>query len=133
LAGLSCQTVPFDLVLLDNTQKQFPSAAAALNEGADRAKGDILVFAHQDVVAGSPDFLASLWHFITAFPGGAVTGVAGKRDNRVMFSNALHGDPPVPAGNRQITEPAEVLILDECLLAVPANLFRKLRFDPVSC
>ena len=133
LSWLSCQTMLFELVLLDNTQKQYPSAAVALNEGADRAKGEILVFTHQDVVAGSPDFLAGLLAFIKALPGAAVTGVAGKRDNRVMFSNALHGEPPVPAGNRQISEPTEVQTLDECLLAVPADLFRRLRFDPIAC
>lgn len=34
----------FELVVVDTTLKQYASAVEALNEGADRAKGDYFVF-----------------------------------------------------------------------------------------
>ena len=47
---LSDQACTYDFVPVNNVNNQFKSAAEALNFGALKAKGDILVFAHQDII-----------------------------------------------------------------------------------
>ena len=39
----------YELILIDNSNNKFPSASKALNFAAKRAKGDYLLFIHQDV------------------------------------------------------------------------------------
>ena len=41
--------IDYELILLDNCGSHYKSAVEALNKGAMQAKGDILLFIHQDV------------------------------------------------------------------------------------
>ena len=50
IKSLESQTEDYELILLDNTQNKFNSAAKALNNGGRKAKGDYIMFVHQDVV-----------------------------------------------------------------------------------
>ena len=47
--SLEDQTAKFEFIPIDNTGKKFASAAQALNYGGEKAKGDYILFAHQDV------------------------------------------------------------------------------------
>ena len=49
--GTSCE-----YIRIDNTNNKFPSLCAAYNEGIQRAKGDILVFMHEDASLETRDW-----------------------------------------------------------------------------
>ena len=49
LKSLKNQTACNELILIDNTKNKFKSASKALNYGAKKAKGEYLMFIHQDV------------------------------------------------------------------------------------
>ena len=49
LKNLSTQSVEYELILIDNTNGKFKSAAEALNYGGKKANGNYLMFVHQDV------------------------------------------------------------------------------------
>ena len=49
LESLKNQTANYELILIDNTNRKFKSASEALNYGAKKAKGNYLMFVHQDM------------------------------------------------------------------------------------
>ena len=49
LKSLQNQDADYELILVDNTNNRFKSAAEALNDGAKKSSGDFLMFVHQDV------------------------------------------------------------------------------------
>lgn len=133
LKGLKTQTSEYDLILVDNTASQVKSAAEGLNHGGRKAKGDYIMFVHQDVVLES----YSLHHIETildTLPNLGIAGTAGCAENtsRVM-SNMRHGIPPVRVGSVFVTAPTRVQTLDECLVVIPRDTFRELGFDEKTC
>lgn len=99
-----------------------PSAATTLNEGAGKAHGDIIIFAHQDVILPS-DFAVSLCEKIAQHPDFGVIGVAGRTADGKPYGTCIleNGQP-----YSQFKE-GEVLTLDECLLVIRKD--SGLRFD----
>ena len=57
LKSLSYQTVDYDLILIDNRFHDFNSATSALNYGSKKAKGEYLLFCHQDIKFIGKDWL----------------------------------------------------------------------------
>ncbi len=114
LSSLDSQTTRFELIQVDNTKHQFPSAASALNHGARSATGDWLMFSHQDIILKEHDWLSRAERLLqTAGSGLGWAGVAGRtllgEDKGFLIDrNALLGDPA--------PYPEEVLTLDECVL-----------------
>ena len=49
LESLKTQNEEYELILIDNRENKFNSAASALNYGGKKSKGEILIFVHQDV------------------------------------------------------------------------------------
>ncbi|MEM1520752.1 MAG: glycosyltransferase [Candidatus Korarchaeum sp.] len=133
LASLKNQTAEFELILLDNTEGRFRSAAEALNYGGSQAKGEYIMFVHQDVKIMSPTWLEDCEKLLSELPALGVAGVAGRReDSPEVLSNVSHGTTPRPAGIR-IDKPVEVQTVDPCLFIVPRNVFERLKFDEVTC
>lgn len=134
LKGIKGQTIDHELILLDNTSGMFKSAAEALNQGECRAKGDCLMFVHQDVLLPSEDWLRIVVSRLNRLPKLGIAGVAGARGpGRCVVTNMVHGDPPTPAGNVPIDHPETVQTLDESLVLIPREVFQKLKFDEVIC
>lgn len=139
LKSLENQTSKYQLVLIDNMQGEFKSAASALNWGGKRAKGDYLMFVHQDVDLSSNSWLADAEKFLGSMPNLGVAGVAGMSDqgrkNEERGRNIIeHGD------NRRLWEwgnpiqkPERVQTLDECLLIIPKLVFNLVQFDEETC
>lgn len=48
----SINTDDYELVPVNNTAGRFSSASEALNFGAEKANGDVLIFCHQDILFG---------------------------------------------------------------------------------
>ncbi len=131
LKGLERQNVESERVLLDNTTGTFESAARALNVGAARSTGDILLFAHQDVEFLTSDFLRMVEVWTSRLPDVGIAGVAGAREasnHLEVVSCATHGTPPWSPGRSAHTA-VPVQTVDECLAAVPKQVFRRMRFD----
>ncbi len=134
LKGMKEQAADHELILLDNTSRSFKSAAEALNKGGRDAKGDYLMFVHQDVRLPPGDWLKAVESRLTLLPNLGIAGVAGSRGtNRYVVTNMKHGDPPRLAGNVQIDEPDKVQTLDECLILIPRSVFCELEFDEKTC
>ena len=78
LRGLTRQSVCHELILVDNSDHRFPGASSALNWGARRAKGDWIVFLHQDVELLAEDWLASAEEMLNRLPSAGWSGVVGR-------------------------------------------------------
>jgi hypothetical protein len=133
LKSLKSQTVPFDLITLDNTDSKFKSAAAAYNHGGGTAKGDYIMFVHQDMWLANGAFLEDAEKMLSFLPNLGIAGVAGHSDKggnwweRARYSIGTFDETARGMGYVQRTE--EVQTLDECLLIVPRAVFEKLKFD----
>ena len=134
LQGLKAQTSEYDLVLIDNTANRFKSAAEGLNCGGLIAKGEYIMFVHQDVVLKSTGSLRLIETTLERLPNLGIAGAAGCIEgSEGVLSNLMHGTPPTPAGNIPVTVPTIVQTLDECLIIVPKETFSKLQFDEQTC
>ena len=107
VAGLKRQDTPHQLVLVDNRDGRFRSAAAALNWGARQAVGDWVVFLHQDVELLAEDWLrrTELWLRPGSGPQPVWHGVVGRnargrwrglasRENRAMVFRLTRSAAP---------------------------------------
>lgn len=128
LASLKLQNEPYELILVDNrNNKAFSSAASALNWAARKARGEYLIFAHQDIFLVGKDWLKRAKKILNSLPKLGVAGVAGINDQaeRVGYiddgEKKLWGEP--------FNKPQAAQTLDECLTIIPKSVFKKLKFD----
>lgn len=134
LKSLRDQTAKFELVALENRGREFTSAAKAYNQGGAKAKGDYVMFVHQDMWLASKRWLEEAEHIANTLPTLGVAGVVG-------MVQPKHGIPARAIGSigfisestaldtGGVQSPEEVQTLDECLLLVPRTVFDKLKFD----
>ena len=146
LGSLRKQSSPYEFIGVDNTSGKFSSAAAALNWGAKRSKGEYLAFIHQDESLSGNDWLEKAEAFLRQVVDLGVAGVAG------MFSSRLKiwqvGTAPVEnrlglvvSGPEKtqlrcktvVAAPTAVQTLDEQVLMIPADVFSRLQFDEAAC
>ncbi|WLR42107.1 glycosyltransferase [Bacillus carboniphilus] len=130
--SLETQTISFEFIPIDNTNNHlFTSASAALNYGARKAKGEYVVFVHQDIRIDSPTFLESLIdHFESHKP--CLLGLAGRSEDFHAYSNMKHGKNQ-DAGSKTLITPVLVQTLDECFIASERDLFLQYQFDECLC
>lgn len=112
------QDIPCEIVGIDNVDHRFTSAAAALNWGAERALGDILVFVHQDVRFLRPDSLRKL---------AAALSTCENRPCIVGPYGAAHHQ------GRTFTGYGEQDTLDECCIAMTKRTWEVFPFDENLC
>lgn len=133
VASLDDQTLPSERILLDNRGGAFPSAAAALNAGAARARGRYVLFAHQDVALPKPDWLARALPLLDALPRLGVAGCAGMKAHggthreRARGEILTHGRPW--PWNHPVTDTEAVQTLDECILITQRDFTLAHPFD----
>ena len=133
LKSLERQTVEFELITIDNRDGRFKSAAEALNYGGEKAKGDYIMFVHQDMWLGSNSWLEDVEDILRSIPDLGVAGMAGMSEEgrtyheRRRWSIEDFGELWQEIG--LVKQPEEVQTLDECLLIVPRAVFDKLKFD----
>ncbi len=133
LKGLNLQTKRFELILIDNTKGVFKSAAQALNQGAQKAKGEYILFAHQDIIFESSSWLNDAETYMCSLPQLGIAGIAGKRNVQHLITNITQGNPPRSAGNYKIDVPMRTQTLDECLAIIPRSIFNMQKFDENVC
>jgi len=136
--------IPCEVIRIDNTQNIF-GICEAYNRGVFRAKGEVLVFLHEDVFHLEMNWGPRLLHKFSSDPTLGVVGVAG---SQVLFS-----DPPIwtQAGRPWLfgkvvheldngaryfmtvfskdSGDREVAVLDGCWMAVRRTVFDSCQFD----
>ena len=134
LESIKNQTTKAELILLDNREGRFKSAAEALNYGGEQAKGKYLMFIHQDMILNSHLWTEEVERMLDNLPDFGIVGVAGKYKNtKMVISNIEHGIPKKAAGEIHIKKPEKVQTVDECLIIIPKTLFGILHFDEKVC
>lgn len=123
-----------DYVLIDNTSGRFSSAAKALNYGISKAKGEVLVFLHQDIEFLDDCALKDIFEFAVNHPK-TLFGAAGVKskisDTGEFFSSMYAGENKKQY--KCCTAPTECYTLDECLIACHRSCMSKLKFDESVC
>lgn len=122
-----------EIIAVDNRQQRFSSAASGLNYGASLAKGDAVLFMHQDILLIDPQAAQTCCDYISEHPD-AIVGVAGV----CMDDGRVHSDIYRTQEKKKMRystngKPAAVYSLDECMFAMKKSLWEKLRFDEVAC
>lgn len=136
LKSLENQTVEFELIKIDNTGSTFASAAQALNFGGKKAKGDYILFVHQDVNLCFNTWLEDAEKILGSISNLGIAGVAGlSEEGKAQEDRARNlirqGDNKL--WGKEISKPEPVQTLDECLTVVPRYVFDDLKFDEKIC
>ena len=120
------------VVALDNRDNRYPSAAMALNYGAEHAQGDFLVFMHQDVYLWDLNAVQKICDYLTEHPTD-IAGAAGKSTGQEIISDIYETKERQRNYTRTLGKSIEVATLDECLFAMTKERWSALRFDEVCC
>lgn len=135
--SLRNQTKKYELILIENIgNKNFNSAATALNAGAKESTGDYLMFVHQDVDLMDDRFLDKAEELLSSVENLGVAGVAGMSVNGLnnfdrQRNQIFQGIPKRLWGNA-IESLERVQTLDECLLIIPRKVFEIIQFDEIA-
>ena len=138
LPSLKRQTAPYRLRLIDSRKEGYRSAAEAYNRtleaemGKNDTKNDFLLFIHQDVAFDESDFLQQLELALLEHPG-CIAGLAGVTPAGIILSNLRYRETGSYITRRQLDRPTEAASLDECLFAMPWDVWHKVRFDEHTC
>lgn len=132
--SLQNQTVKCEEIFIDNTDKKYKSAAQAFNIAARKAKGDYLMFVHQDVCLVGNDWIEKTESMLSKIDGLGVAGVAGcKKDTDGIYTNVKEGIDNIYAGRYRVNDAIEVQTVDECLFIIPKQVFKHISFDEKCC
>lgn len=138
LAGLKIQKrQDYEVILIDNSDNRFTSAASALNHGARQATTDRFIFTHQDILMRSSGVLDAVNDFFDQ--GLSMFGSSGVRKySPWMLSNVYTSnyDEHFYANSlcRRISVPEKVETLDECFVCITREAFDKVGgFDEKTC
>lgn len=134
LESLKTQNEEYELILIDNRNHEFNSAASALNYGGKKAKGEILLFVHQDVEFYENNLKDIKYYFENCQNLGiaGVQGVSEENYGRIT-TNIVSGIPKSTVSDYSITDITETQTLDELLLIIPKEVFGKYQFDEETC
>lgn len=115
----------FELIIIDSKMYNFKSASEALNYGASIAKGNLLIFVHQDLKFIDETGLRSIVEFSNRYEFGiaGVAGTTGKK-NYQNHTSVLVGKNKRQAGIKLNTV-REAYTLDECLMIIKKSQFKK--------
>lgn len=116
----------FELITIDNTNKNFLSLPSALNYGGKTAIGEYILFVHQDVYLCGDFWFDQALSFLQKLPKVGAVGVAGVDWNGTNRGFIL--DRGRYWGSR-LNAPSVVQTLDEQLIIIPQTIFKKLKFD----
>lgn len=124
----------FEIIAIDNRENKFTSASKALNYGASIAKGEILVFMHQDVFCEKNTHISELLGYFDNIQELALIGVAGiDKTSKTVCSNITETTKHIVRYPIVIDKLFEVETIDECLMAIRKKDFDEIKFDEVVC
>jgi hypothetical protein len=134
IKSLKLQNLPFQLILVNNQNGIYPSAANAFNVHLNQANGDYIMFLHQDISFDDPNFLKKTIDILKELTDLGVAGFAGcSKEKKEIISNIYHGTPQRLAGTIHVDKPVKVQTVDECCFLIPKDLICYLKFDEETC
>ncbi len=126
-ASLEKQSVSYELVAVDNIDnRNYSSAAEAFNIEAANAKGDYIMFIHQDIELEGSDWLKRAEEYLNSLPELGAASIMG-----VDREGKFHGyfsDCGVIFGTK-IEEPVVARVFDEIMLIIPKKVWQEIKFD----
>lgn len=133
--SLKNQGCEHELVLIDNRAGKFTCAADALNYGAAHAKGNILIFSHQDIYFKTSNELKRLADVISEVDIGDIVGTQGVIDkNYTYYSNLTAGKVfDSNLNNTYHDQKICVSCIDEGLFGMKRETWEKHHFDSLIC
>lgn len=135
LASLLKQDIQYELISIDNSTCRFNSAAEALNYGSSIAKGDILIYSHQDIYLKRTDEISRFAHAIEKCEDGSIIGTQGVKElSKVYYSNITSGKVyDEKLSKEYIEEFYEVSCVDEGFFGMKRETWSELRFNEQLC
>ena len=136
--SLNAQNMPCERIFVDNSANRFSSAAAALNYGAQKATGELLLFCHQDIRFKDEAALADLVDACTALNAGDVGGIAGAicvDGKKVTKTNITHSMQEIRYAEKDWFDSVffEVDSVDECLIILRKTTWQQYPFNEEVC
>lgn len=133
--SLLFQATEYEFVGINNALGQFVSAAAALNYGAEKATGDILIFSHQDVFLKTETELLELAEAIASCQIGTIVGTQGVREpSKTYYENLTAGENYIPELIHKYPKSLmEVSCVDEGLFGMKKETWAAHPFDEKLC
>lgn len=90
--SLKLQNIEYEFIGINNTNNIFSSAAKALNYGATKSCGDVLVFVHQDIYFKTSSELNKLATETNKCQVGTIVGTQGvKETSKLYYTNLTSG------------------------------------------
>lgn len=118
---------------LDNrANKSYTSAAQALNDGAEKAQGEYLIFMHQDLYLWDLRSAEKYVEFLREHPD-SVIGVAGVTEEGDHFYDIWQTTKKYRFERPANGQVMPVVALDECMFAMTKKRWAELRFDEETC
>lgn len=123
-----------EVIGIDNCLNVYKQAAKALNDGAEKAIGDVLIWMHQDILLTDKFVIEKIRDFLLQQNSTCLLGVAGvKSDSQEVYSAITETRDHLVRYSYPISEPIEVASVDECCLAMKKSDWINNRFDEKTC
>lgn len=113
----------YEIIKLNAKELGLVGAAQTLNYGASIAKGDLLLFVHQDIEWNDDKFFEKLITYSSQYNFG-IAGVAGVNSNEKQVYSSVTIDIDHRQAGIKITEVKNVDTLDECLFVIKKDKFK---------
>lgn len=126
LYSLKIAPSDYELILIDNSQNAYSSLTTAMNFGALKAKGEFLMFVHQDVEFPHSNWIDVLEPQIKSISNLGIAGPFGV-DSMGGYAGFIIDRGSI--WGIQLNAPKQVMTLDESLVIIPRAVFRQLKFD----
>lgn len=126
LESLRTQTAKSQVILVDNRSGKWTSAASALNTAARMAYGKYIMFVHQDVEFGCPEYLEETERVLDGIPDLGIAGAIGMSPVGKTYFDRIRGHVQNAGQDwgKAIDSPEPVQTLDELMLVVPRAGFQ---------
>ena len=126
LESLRSQTAKSQVILVDNRAGKWTSAASALNTAARMAYGKYIMFVHQDVEFGCPEYLEETERVLNGIPNLGIAGAIGMSPVGKTYFDRIRGHVQNAGQDwgKAIDRPEPVQTLDELMLVVPRAGFQ---------
>ena len=132
LPSLKKQKCEFELILINNNIEKYKSAAEAYNKEGVKAKGDIIIFCHQDIVfdEGALKKIQNIFEKKSDI----ILGAAGIKKDGLVYSQLKYFATKELITQKQLDYELErVESIDECMFAITKENFKQLMFDEYVC
>lgn len=131
--SLKNQTMPYDLIGIDNSNQKYESCSRAYNSVISRIGTEYVIFSHQDIILDEVVVLEQFVTHLERIEQFDILGVAGaKAGEKRIFTN-IHNGKGKFAGEERIVDMQEYDTVDECFFGGTRECFERYPFDEVLC